>query len=66
MALRSGERKIELPGDAFLEGRIRFGQIAHVIGTVLSAPRTGDTGSLEGILEADADARRLARVAACS
>ena len=55
----------EVAVQSFLEGRIRFGQIAQVIGSVLAAPRTGDDRSLEGVLEADADARRLAREAAC-
>src|SRR5258705_9997088 len=45
----------EVAVQSFLEGRIRFGQIAQVIGTVLAAPRTGDDRSLEVVLEADRD-----------
>ena len=50
----------------FLEGKIRFGQIAQVLDTVLAAHQAGDAGSLEAVLAADGEARRLAREAACS
>jgi 1-deoxy-D-xylulose-5-phosphate reductoisomerase len=50
----------------FLDGRIRFGQIAQIIDAVLAVARPGDAQSLESVLAADADARRLAREAACS
>jgi 1-deoxy-D-xylulose-5-phosphate reductoisomerase len=50
----------------FLDGRIRFGQIAQIIDAVLAGHRPGDARSLEAVLAADADARRVAREAACS
>jgi 1-deoxy-D-xylulose-5-phosphate reductoisomerase len=50
----------------FLEGRVRFGRIAEIIDAVLSAHHAADAGSLEAVLAADAEARRLAREAACS
>jgi 1-deoxy-D-xylulose 5-phosphate reductoisomerase len=43
-----------------------FGRIAHVIEAALSAHQRGDAQSLAGVLAADAEARRLAREAACS
>jgi 1-deoxy-D-xylulose-5-phosphate reductoisomerase len=50
----------------FLDGTIRFGQIATIIETVLEAFPAGDAGSLEAVLDADREARRLTREAACS
>ncbi|MBC7779979.1 MAG: 1-deoxy-D-xylulose-5-phosphate reductoisomerase, partial [Proteobacteria bacterium] len=53
----------EVAVDAFLARRLRFGDIAHVIGDVLERPLPGDARSLEGVLEADAVARRIAEAA---
>jgi 1-deoxy-D-xylulose-5-phosphate reductoisomerase len=50
----------------FLDGTIRFGQIATIIETVLEAFHPGDAGSLAAVLDADREARRLTREAACS
>jgi 1-deoxy-D-xylulose-5-phosphate reductoisomerase len=49
----------------FLEGRIRFGRIAELLGRVMAAYRPGPAGSLEAVLAADAEGRRLAGEAAC-
>jgi 1-deoxy-D-xylulose-5-phosphate reductoisomerase len=49
----------------FLDGRIRFGRIAETIARVLEAWRSTDAGTLDAVLAADAEARRLAREAAC-
>jgi len=46
---------------AFLEGRLRFGNIARVISEVLDEPLPGDARSVEGVLDADASARRSAQ-----
>jgi 1-deoxy-D-xylulose-5-phosphate reductoisomerase len=58
----------EVAVQLFLEGRIRFGQIAEIIAAVLegSSHRHSEAGSLAAVLAADADARRAAREAACS
>jgi 1-deoxy-D-xylulose-5-phosphate reductoisomerase len=56
----------EVAVQSFLDGRIRFGQIAEVIAAVLAAAHSGDARSLDAVLAADAEARRLAREAACS
>ena len=56
----------EVAVELFLEGRIRFGRIAETIARVLDAHRPGDAGSLAAVLATDAEARRLAREAACS
>jgi 1-deoxy-D-xylulose-5-phosphate reductoisomerase len=56
----------EVAVQLFLDGTIRFGQIATLIETVLTACRPGDAGSLDAVLAADSEARRLAREAACS
>ncbi len=56
----------EVAVELFLAGKIRFGRIAETIAQVLDAHRAGPAGSLESVLAADADARRLAREAACS
>jgi 1-deoxy-D-xylulose-5-phosphate reductoisomerase len=54
----------EVAVELFLEGRIPFGRIAETIERVLAAHCASDAGSLAAVLEADADARRLAREAA--
>jgi 1-deoxy-D-xylulose-5-phosphate reductoisomerase len=56
----------EVAVELFLDGRIRFGRIAETVARVLDRHRAADAGSLEAVLAADADARRLAREAACS
>ena len=56
----------EVAVELFLEGRIRFGRIAETVARVLEGHQPADAGSLEAVLAADADARRLAREAACS
>jgi 1-deoxy-D-xylulose-5-phosphate reductoisomerase len=56
----------EVAVELFLDGRIRFGRIAETVARVLDGHRAMDAGSLEAVLAADADARRLAREAACS
>jgi 1-deoxy-D-xylulose-5-phosphate reductoisomerase len=56
----------EVAVELFLEGRIRFGRIAETVARVLEGHRPVDAGSLEAVLTADADARRVAREAACS
>jgi 1-deoxy-D-xylulose-5-phosphate reductoisomerase len=57
----------EVAVQLFLDGSIRFGQVADIIERVLAgaAARAGDAGTLDGVLAADAAARRLAREAAC-
>ncbi len=56
----------EVAVQAFLDGRIGFGRIADVITAVLDGWGPGDAGSLDGVLHADGEARRLAREIACS
>jgi 1-deoxy-D-xylulose-5-phosphate reductoisomerase len=56
----------EVAVQLFLDGRIRFGRIAETIERVLEAHRPVAARTLEGVLAADAAARRLAREAACS
>src|SRR5213594_2939941 len=56
----------EVAVELFLGGKIRFGRIAETIARVLDAHRPGDAGSLAAVLATDAEARRLAREAACS
>lgn len=56
----------EVAVELFLEGRIRFGRIAETVARVLEGHRPTDAGSLDAVLAADAEARRLAREAACS
>src|SRR5438128_1908370 len=56
----------EVAVELFLEGKIRFGRIAETIARVLEAHHATAAASLETVLAADADARRLAREAACS
>ena len=45
---------------AFLEGNIGFSQIPQVIEEVLAVTNSGPLGSIEEVLEADGEARRLA------
>ena len=47
----------------FLDGRIRFTEIAGVIGRVLDGHRDGPVDSLEAVLEADREARAGASAA---
>jgi 1-deoxy-D-xylulose-5-phosphate reductoisomerase len=57
----------EVAVQLFLEERITFGRIAEIIERVVGAgSRAGAGASLEEVLAADAEARRLAREAACS
>ena len=56
----------EVAVELFLEGRIRFGRIAETVARVLEGHRPTDAGSLDAVLAADAEGRRLAREAACS
>jgi len=46
---------------AFLEGSIRFDQIPRVIEDVLSATSSGSLASIQRVLEADVEARRVAQ-----
>jgi len=55
----------EVAVELFLEERIPFGRIADIIAGALARHQPGDAGSLDAVLAADADARRLAREAAC-
>ena len=55
----------EVAVEQFLDGRIRFGRIAEVLDQVMGAYHAGPASSLEAVLTADADGRRLAREAAC-
>ena len=55
----------EVAVELFLNGKIRFGRIAETIARVLDGHHAGDAGTLEAVLAADAEARRLAREAAC-
>jgi 1-deoxy-D-xylulose-5-phosphate reductoisomerase len=56
----------EVAVQQFLEERITFGRIAEILERVVAQGRPGDVTSLEGVLAADAEARRLAQEAACS
>jgi 1-deoxy-D-xylulose-5-phosphate reductoisomerase len=56
----------EVAVQQFLEERIPFGRIAEILERVVAQGRPGDATSLEGVLAADAEARRLAQEAACS
>jgi 1-deoxy-D-xylulose-5-phosphate reductoisomerase len=55
----------EVAVEQFLAERITFGRIAEVIEQVLERHDAGDAASLDGVLAADAEARRLAREAVC-
>ena len=46
---------------AFLDGNIRFDEIPRVIEDVLAATSSDTLGSIEKVLEADVEARRIAR-----
>ncbi|OLC08383.1 MAG: 1-deoxy-D-xylulose-5-phosphate reductoisomerase [Gemmatimonadetes bacterium 13_1_40CM_66_11] len=57
----------EVAVQLFLEERITFGRIAEIIERVTEDARhSGDANSLDAVLAADSEARRLAREAACS
>ena len=57
----------EVAVQLFLEERITFGRIAEIIARVTEGARhDGDANSLDAVLAADTEARRLARGAACS
>ena len=58
----------EVAVELFLAERIPFGRIAEIIAATLERHRSpsGDAESLDAILAADTDARRIAREAACS
>jgi 1-deoxy-D-xylulose-5-phosphate reductoisomerase len=56
----------EVAVQAFLDGALRFGGIAGVLERVLAAWTPGDARSLNEVLAADREARRLAREALCS
>ncbi|CAG2140687.1 1-deoxy-D-xylulose 5-phosphate reductoisomerase [Cupriavidus campinensis] len=51
----------EVAVEAFLDGAIRFTDIARVVADVLAQPQSGSVATLEGVLEADAAARRAAQ-----
>ncbi|MGH8258273.1 MAG: 1-deoxy-D-xylulose-5-phosphate reductoisomerase, partial [Steroidobacteraceae bacterium] len=51
----------EVAVHAFLEGRLNFPDIAAVIDTVITASPGGAIGSLDDVLQADEEARSLAR-----
>ena len=56
----------EVAVQLFLDEKIPFSRIAEVLQQVVERGEPGDASSLEGVLAADAEARRLAREAACS
>jgi 1-deoxy-D-xylulose-5-phosphate reductoisomerase len=56
----------EVAVELFLAERIAFRRIAEIIASVLERQRSGDVASLDAVLVADAEARRLARETACS
>ena len=56
----------EVAVQLFLEERITFGRIAEILEHVVAQGRPGDATSLEGVLAADAEGRRLAQEIACS
>ncbi len=51
----------EIAVEAFLERKLRFGAIAEVIERVLARAPRAKLGSIEDVLAADAEARRMAR-----
>ncbi|MGO4610895.1 1-deoxy-D-xylulose-5-phosphate reductoisomerase, partial [Variovorax sp. 2RAF20] len=51
----------EVAVEAFLGGAIRFTDIARVVAGVLEQPQSGSAETLEGVLAADAEARRAAQ-----
>jgi 1-deoxy-D-xylulose-5-phosphate reductoisomerase len=56
----------EVAVELFLAERIPFGRIAAIIAHVLERHSAADATSLDAVLAADAEARRLAREAECS
>ncbi|HKW40438.1 MAG TPA: 1-deoxy-D-xylulose-5-phosphate reductoisomerase [Gemmatimonadales bacterium] len=56
----------EVAVELFLAGAIPFGRIATTIARVLDAHHSSSGASLAAVLDADAEARRLAREAGCS
>lgn len=56
----------EVAVELFLNGTIRFGRIAQVIERTLAQRPAGDPGTLDGVLDADREARLLSREIACS
>jgi hypothetical protein len=60
---KAGVEFNEIAVEAFLDRRLRFGDIAPVIESVLAQALPGDAGSVEGVLVADAAARRAAAAA---
>ena len=56
----------EVAVQLFLDEKITFGRIAEIIEHVVARGGPGDGASLEGVLAADAEARRLAHEVACS
>ena len=55
----------EVAVELFLEGRIPFGRVAEVIEQTMAEHQTVHADSLEAVRQADADARRQARIVAC-
>ncbi len=55
----------EVAVELFLSGNIPFGRIGETIARVLDGYQATGAGTLEAVLAADAEARRLAREAAC-
>ena len=56
----------EVAVQLFLEERIPFGRIVEILERVVKEGRPGAATSLDAVLAADAEARRLAQEAACS
>jgi 1-deoxy-D-xylulose-5-phosphate reductoisomerase len=58
----------EVAVELFLAEQVPFGRIAEIIAATLEhrAASSDDAGSLDAVLAADAEARRIAREAACS
>jgi len=58
----------EVAVDAFVARRIGFPDIWRVVGETMDAQRAGDASTLDGLIAADAEARRVAgeRVGACA
>ncbi|HEV8266401.1 MAG TPA: 1-deoxy-D-xylulose-5-phosphate reductoisomerase [Gemmatimonadales bacterium] len=56
----------EVAVEVFLQEGLPFGRIAEVIAYVLERHRPADAASLDAVIAADAEARRLAREALCS
>ncbi|MEQ1855593.1 MAG: 1-deoxy-D-xylulose-5-phosphate reductoisomerase [Longimicrobiales bacterium] len=50
----------EVAVQAFLEGRIRFPEMADVVSEALTSVGSGEVGSVEDVLRADREARRVA------